>query len=387
MKTIHIRTVCLLLLAGSLVTTTGAQSGHMIVQPAPRVQMAILLDTSGSMSGLIDQARTEVWAIVNQFITATRDGKAPDLQVALYEYGKSALPAEKGYIRQIVPFTHDLDKISEELFALKTNGGEEYCGWVIKDAVEGLAWSGVPNDLKVIFIAGNEPFSQGPVKYQDACKSAIAKGIVVNTIHCGPENAGVDGKWKDGALLADGQFLSIDHNRAVVHIAAPQDKELAELGAKLNTTYLAYGRLGRDSAARQSAQDMNAAASSSTVATQRVAAKASFNYRNSAWDLVDALKYENADLSKLKAEDLPEEMRKMTAEEQKAYVEAKAKERAQIQQQIQQLNDARTKYVAEQMKKQAGGAETLGSAIIEAVRKQAEAKQFKFEHSSSSKVD
>jgi len=360
-----------------------ARPDGMTVELKPCVQMAILLDTSGSMSGLIDQARTELWAIVNEFISARRDGKAPDVQVALYEYGKSSLAADEGYIRQIVPFTNDLDNISEELFALKTNGGDEYCGWVIKDAVEGLQWSPAPNDLKVIFIAGNEPFTQGRVQYQDACKAAITKGIVVNTIHCGPENEGIEGKWKDGALLADGRFLSIDHNRAAVHVAAPQDKEIAELGARLNSTYVAYGSLGRDAAARQSAQDMNAAAASSTVATQRAAAKASYNYRNESWDLVDALKYKNADLGKFKAEELPEEMRKMTIDEQKAYIEAKARERAQIQQQIQRLNDGRTKYIAEQMKKQLNGPDTLGSAVIEAVRQQAEAKQFKFEPSSS----
>ena len=92
----------------------------------PLIQMAILLDTSGSMSGLIDQARAELWSIVNEFIAARKEGKAPEFQVALYEYGKSSVPKETGYIRLIVPFTTDLDKISEELFALTTNGGDEY---------------------------------------------------------------------------------------------------------------------------------------------------------------------------------------------------------------------------------------------------------------------
>ena len=109
--------------------------------PAPLVQVAILLDTSGSMEGLIEQAKSQLWKIVNEFINAKQNGRRPDLQVALYEYGKSSLAKESGWIRQIVPFTNDLDKISEELFKLKTNGGEEYCGWVIKDAVEQLGGS------------------------------------------------------------------------------------------------------------------------------------------------------------------------------------------------------------------------------------------------------
>jgi len=352
----------------------------------PLVQMAILLDTSGSMSGLIDQARTELWAIVNEFIFARRNGLEPELQVALYEYGKSSLDSKDGYIRKIVPFTTDLDKVSEELFALKTNGGSEYCGWVIEEATKSLKWSGSPEDLKVIFIAGNEPFTQGPVDYRQACKAAISKAIVVNTIHCGTEGDGLSGHWKDGAALADGRFLNINHNRRIVHIEAPQDREIAELSVRLNDTYIAFGRAGQMAHERQSAQDKNAAAASKEALLQRAVTKASRNYRNENWDLVDALENSKMELEDVKVEDLPEELRKMTTEERKAYVEAKAKERAEIQQKVQELNEQRKKYIAAETKKHQGKSDTLGSAIIRSVREQAQKKNFVFEsHKKSSK--
>jgi len=360
-----------------------------VILKKPLVQMAILLDTSGSMSGLIDQARIELWAIVNEFIFAKRNGLEPEVQVALYEYGKSSLDAKEGYIRMIVPFTMDLDKVSEELFALKTNGGSEYCGWVIKEATESLQWSPLPDDLKVIFIAGNEPFTQGPIDYREACKGAIAKGIVVNTIHCGSEGEGINGHWKDGASLADGRFLNIDHNRAVVHIEAPQDKEIAELSAKLNDTYIAFGAAGMIAYGRQARQDLNAATASKEALVQRALAKSSFNYKNESWDLVDALKDNITKLEEIEAEELPENMQKMTPEERKAYVEAKTKERAEIQKRIQELNVLRHNYVAAEMKKRHGDADTLGKAIITAVREQAVRKNFSFEQpeASSSKVE
>jgi len=384
-------TICVTaMVAGSwAVSTTLAEDSPTIesalvieepIAPAkPLVQMAILLDTSGSMSGLINQARTELWAIVNEFIFAKRGGVAPELQVALYEYGKSTLPATEGYIRQIVPFTTDLDKVSEELFALKTNGGQEYCGWVIKQATEELTWSKAADDLKVIFIAGNEPFTQGKVDYRQSCKAAIAKNIVVNTIHCGSTGAGISGKWKDGAVLADGKYLNIDQNRQVVHIAAPQDKQITELSIKLNDTYIAYGLRGRELYERQSAQDSSAATLSKEAAIQRAATKASLYYRNDHWDLVDALANDKVKLEDVEAKDLPENMRKMTVKERKAYVEAKKAGRARIQQKIQELNDQRKKYVAAEMKKQQKPGETLGSAITQAVREQAKKKKFKFE--------
>jgi hypothetical protein len=344
----------------------------------PLIQMAILLDTSGSMTGLIDQARAELWSIVNQFAVVTKDGKLPELQVALYEYGKSSVPSEVGYIRMIVPFTTDLDKISEELFALTTNGGEEYCGWVIKDAVESLEWSSSPDDLKVIFIAGNEPFTQGPVDYRQSCKAAISKAIVVNTIHCGTESQGIDGKWNDGSLLADGKCLNIDHNYKAVYIEAPQDAEIAELSGKLNDTYIYYGVNGEDFKQRQTAQDNNAAAMSREAAIQRTVSKSSVQYENSMWDLVDALQQKKVELEEIDVNDLPEEMTNMTVEERENYVKAKSQERLEISGKIQQLNEQRNKYIAEEQKKQQNQTSTLGSAIIEAISEQAKVRNFEF---------
>jgi len=351
------------------------------IEEKPLVQMAILLDTSGSMSGLIDQARTELWAIVNEFIFAKRNGQEPELQVGLYEYGKSSLPGKEGYIRMIVPFTTDLDKVSEELFALKTNGGDEYCGWVIKEASQSLKWSNSPDDLKVVFIAGNEPFTQGPVDYRQACKAAVAKGIVVNTIHCGSTKAALDGKWNDGAVLADGQYLNIDQSRKTVHVAAPQDKQIAELGVKLNDTYIAYGRQGNVAMGRQTTQDQNAAAISIEAELQRAVTKSSTYYRNELWDLVDAVSSNKVKLEDITEEDFPEKLRKMNKEERNIYIEAQAKQRVEIQQRIQELNEQRKKYVAEEMKKRQLQGYTLGSAVIKAVRDQAEKKNFTFESS------
>lgn len=384
MKTKTIRTsLFAALLATVLINLAGAK--EPATKPTaetkkPLVQIAILLDTSGSMQGLIEQAKSQLWRIVNEFAKAKQDGVTPELQVALYEYGKSSLSQERGWIRQIQPLTTDLDAISEALFALRTNGGDEYCGWVIRDAVHDLAWSPSVKVYKAIFIAGNEPFTQGPVNYADSCKAAITKGIIVNTIHCGAEREGINTKWKDGADLADGKYLVIDQNRAIVSIEAPQDKEIAKLGTALNSTYLAYGVDGRLGAGRQVAQDANVAtlAPASGAVVQRSLAKASANYQNAAWDLVDAVKDKDFKLAEVKAEQLPAEMQKMNTDERKAYVETKSKERAEMQAKIQTLNKDREKYVAARIKEIAG-TNTLDAVIISAVREQSAKRNFQFE--------
>jgi hypothetical protein len=381
MKTSHslITTIAVLALASAAFAKSLAPVDPKPAQK-PVVQIAVLLDTSGSMSGLIDQAKSQLWKIVNEFLKAKQDGQTPEVQVALYEYGKSSLSQQSGWIRQIVPLSTDLDKISEELFALKTNGGDEYCGWVIKDAVENLEWSTSPNVYRAIFIAGNEPFTQGPIAYADSCKAAITKGIIVNTIHCGREAEGINTKWQDGALLADGKYMTIDHNRAVAHFEAPQDKELAQLSVELNRTYLAYGSKGQLAASRQSAQDKNAASlpAASGAVAERAVAKASVNYANADWDLVDAAKRKDFKLDQLKTEELPSELQQMNETERKTFIETKTKKRAELQSKIKQLSTEREKAIAAHMK-QNSATNTLDAAMIGAIREQAAGRQFKFE--------
>ena len=343
----------------------------------PRIQVALLLDTSNSMDGLISQAKTQLWTIVNQFIGMHRDGKRPTLEVALYEYGNSGLSLETGYIRQVLPLTTDLDKVSEELFALKTNGGQEYCGHVIADAIHKLEWSSSPDDLKAIYIAGNEAFTQGPTAWDKACRNAISAGVVVNTIFCGGFDEGVSGQWKAGSLLADGDYFAIDQDRKTQPISAPQDKELADLSARLNTTYIPMGREGQVKLQNQKAQDSNAMSLSRGVAAQRAKTKSSDYYRVEG-DLVSEAAADEDAVANVDRETLPEAERKMDAEELKAHVAKLLTTRKELQARILELSKAREAYVAVESKKQAAetGEKTLDQVMIESLQRQAAQRDF-----------
>ncbi len=340
----------------------------------PAVDVAILLDTSNSMDGLIRQAKSQLWTIVGQFAKAQKDGQTPLLRVALFEYGNTHLPASEGYIRQVVPLTDDLDKLSEALFALTTQGGDEYCGQVIDEAITRLDWSREPGAYQAIFIAGNEPFTQGSVDYRKACKRAIEAGIVVNTIHCGNHQAGVRGKWQQGAQLAEGEFFNIDQDRAVVHIPCPQDKIIIRLNTELNKTYLWFGTREKRSVwgMNQTAQDTNAEMAGESVAVGRAITKAGKIYTNRNRDLVDSLKEDDNLLSEVGKEELPEAMQSMTPEERKKHVRQTATKRTELQRQIQQLAAEREAYLAKQRQLQTAetGGATLGDAVVTAIRKQ-----------------
>ncbi|MBV7269447.1 vWA domain-containing protein [Winogradskyella luteola] len=342
----------------------------------PEIKVALLLDTSNSMDGLIDQAKAQLWEIVNELSYAKCEEKSPNLKIALYEYGNDNLNADEGYLRQVIAFSDDLDEISKALFSLTTNGGNEYCGKVLKTALNQLDWGDNKDDLKLIFIAGNEPYTQGQVNYKEASKLAHQNDVTVNTIFCGDYNQGISSYWKDGADLTHGDYMAINHNKATVHIASPYDDKILELNEKLNKTYVAYGKTGRAKMELQAEQDSNARGYNKANAVSRTVSKSSRLYKNSSWDLVDAEKEDNFSYDDLKEEELPKELKGKSKDEIKSYIEKKRKERGKFQQAIAELNIKRRDYIS---KKSADKSNGLENAMVKAIKTQALQKNYKWE--------
>lgn len=343
-----------------------------------QIMLALLLDTSNSMDGLIDQAKSQLWKIVNELAAAKcGDGSRPRIKIALYEYGNDGLPDSEGYIRQVSGLTDDLDLISEKLFALTTNGGSEFCGHVIRTSLNQLAWSTSDADLKMIFIAGNEPFTQGSVSYRLACSAAKEKGVVVNTIYCGDFDEGIRTNWKSGADLTGGSYMSIEQDRKTVYIATPYDKQIDACNERLNKTYIYYGASGEQKKEAQAAQDRNAESYGMSNKVERAVSKSSHAYTNSSWDLVDAAKEDESVIASAPAAQLPKEMQGMSAAQRKAYVDQKAGERKKIQDEIQELNKSRQAYIAAHTPKTDDA--MLDAAMINAIRGKAKEKNLEWE--------
>ncbi|OFX83439.1 MAG: hypothetical protein A2W99_11580 [Bacteroidetes bacterium GWF2_33_16] len=342
------------------------------------IKIALLLDTSNSMDGLIEQAKSQLWTIVNELAKASCDGAKPELQIALYEYGNNWLNPYEGYIRQVVFLTNDLDLVSQKLFELKTNGGDEFCGQVIKASLDQLDWNNSRDDLKMIFVAGNEPFTQGSVDFRDACYRAKNAGIVVNTIFCGDFNEGINTSWKQGAEITGGEYMSINQDCKTVYISSPYDDRIAKLNQKLNSTYISYGTLGRQKKQNQEMQDANAGSISEVNAVKRAVSKASHVYKNETWDLVDAADKEDFKIDKINEDELPAEMKKMNDQEKIKYIDTKKKERGQIQKEIIELNKKREEFVAKQQSETAKE-NVLDDVMLKAIKAQAIAKNLKFE--------
>lgn len=349
-----------------------------ITEPIPSkhyVKVALLLDTSNSMDGLINQAKAQLWDIVNKFTYARCGNETrPNLQIALYQYGNDNLSPKEGYIQQVLGFSSDLDEISEKLFSLTTNGGEEFCGEVIQTSLRQLEWGKNPDNLKMIFIAGNEPFTQGKLNYVDAVTYAKEKDIVVNTIFCGNYEQGISTDWKKGAILTGGEYMAIDHNRQVVQVKTPYDKIIIELNSKLNGTYISFGHLGRSKMTMQRTQDSNAMEMEEGVAVKRAVSKSSRLYNNATWDLVDASANKGFKLSQIPKDQLPKELIGKSESDIKRYIVEKKSERESIQNKINALNVKREAYILKQQKE--GGKGELENAMLTAIKKQAAKKNY-----------
>lgn len=349
----------------------------------PKIQVAILLDVSSSMDGLIEQAKSQLWNMVSTMGKAKCDGGiSPKIEIALYEYGRSTNNQAAGYVKQISAFTSDLDMLSQKLFSLTTNGGDEYCGQVIYTSLQDLKWDAVQENYKVIFIAGNEDFLQGNLLYTKACNEAKQKGVIVNTIYCGDRMQGIREHWNLNAECGNGSFTVINQNEKVEDIPTPYDSMIISLNDKLNNTYMAYGYGGRQNIEMQASVDQLNFASSKGAAIKRTAVKSNSKlYKNESWDMVDADGIDEKFIDKLDKKTLPDSLKNKSTEELKVIVKEKSVLRGNIQKQIGEASTQRELFIANEKAKKAvkNNIATLETEVEKIIKEQAKRYKMKIE--------
>lgn len=347
-----------------------------------KIQVAILLDVSSSMDGLIEQAKAQLWNMVNTLGKAKCNGVSPNIEIALYEYGRQTNDAKNGYVKQINGFISNLDSLSENLFKLNTNGGDEYCGEVIYKSIDELQWDANKNSYKVIFIAGNEDFLQGKIQYTEGCKKAKENGIVVNTIYCGDKMQGVREHWNLGAECGDGSYSNINSNAKFEEIPTPYDSTIYVLNGKLNNTYVSYGYFASSNVSKQAKMDEVNVKMSKSAGIKRATAKAQKNvYRNDDWDLVDAYEKDSLAIKKVDKKTLPDSLRNKSTEEITAIVKFQQQNRATAQNELLELSKKRDAYIAEEKKRKAANTNepTLETEVEKIIKAQAKRYNLKIE--------
>lgn len=345
------------------------------------IQLALLLDVSNSMDGLIAQAKSELWSVVNTAAGAMKNGSPARLEIALYEYGRSTNDRSRGYVKRLLPFTTDLDTVSEVLFSLTTNGGDEFCGEVIHRSLEELPWASGEGIYGVIFIAGNEPFNQGTTVFQNACMQALGRQIIINTIHCGDSITGVNQYWAQGAQLAGGSYFYINQGLKTEDPDTPFDTLIKACNDSINRTYLYYGESGRSYSLNQMRQDANSSMAGKKAYMERASAKGKGSvYRNTHWDAVDAWKADSAALNRIWEAGVDSTLRLRNAQELRSVLQVRSAERDRLRARMGRLSAQRSQYLTANMQARAYTAQaTLGQALARAIREQAGTRGFVFE--------
>ncbi len=337
------------------------------------IQLALLLDCSGSMDGLISQAQAYLWNIVNELSAMQRDYRPARMELALYAYGIEAPGGANDYVTRIAAFTSDLEAISAKLFALETSGSVELCGKVLHRALDELEWSKNENTLRIMVIAGNESFAQGLTDFRAECERAARDQTVINTIFCGNCSEGVELMWRDAAHLAGGTYNCIDHNDEIQDVATPYDGIIDSLNQELNDTYIGYGHGGAERKSMQLYNDANTGQLSKEQSVNRTIVKSSDAYSNGSWDIVDAVAAEELDLET--DEDLlPERFSEASVDVRKFMVSELADKRGEVRRRIQETAELRGRYLSELPRP---AKPSFADALVRSLREQAAARGFK----------
>ncbi|MEZ4829357.1 MAG: hypothetical protein R3C61_24175 [Bacteroidia bacterium] len=335
-----------------------------------KIQIALILDTGPGMSDMLEYAKGTFWILTDELLQQTDQYYTPEIEFALYEYGNRNLRKRDQFIRLIVPFTSDLDWISDELFRLNSSSGRRgvsYCGTAIQAATQQLHWSDSPEARKMIIIAGNEHFGKGPVDYRRAIAMAAHKDIAINTLFAGNYRRGIQLLWQDAAFLGNGLYRNIESSVSPEHYFSPGyfDVQISLYNTQLNQTYLPYGSRGNYYHNRCIELDRMASRFGDSYQRIRTLVKCRSGYRLPGWDLIDAIDTGKMKLEDIAEVDLPQEMRGIGREAQLALLERKRKEREEIKARVLALQAQRE----EDIKRQGGGIrEVPGNPLPELVK-------------------
>lgn len=340
------------------------------------IDIAFCLDTTGSMSGLLEGAKTKIWSIVNTISTAK---PRPTLRIALIGYRD----LNDAYVTRVYDFTTNLEAMYGNLRDFQAQGGgdePEHVNQALHESIHKLNWSKNSAALKILYLVGDAPPHldyQDGFDYKRVSRRAAATGIIINTIQCGNTQS-TQLVWQEIARMAEGKYAAIDQSGGVVHIASPFDAELAKLSGELNKTYVAYGSRGQANMASQRENDV-AAEAAPAAAADRATAKASILYRNDSWDLVDAMKEDEKMLDKISKDQLPAELRSLPREEQKKILKVKEQERTRLQLQIQTLSKKRQDFVDNEKKKTGSKKDAFDAQVLSTLKEQGKNKGITFE--------
>lgn len=359
---------------------------HPVPGQRPKIEAVFVLDTTGSMGGLIQAAKEKIWSIATSMAQAQ---PAPEIRIGLVAYRDRG----DAYVTRVVDLSSDLDTLYATLMDFRAEGGgdgPESVNQALYDAVNKIGWTTDKNVYKVVFLVGDAPPHmdyQDDVKYDVTLNTARQRGIVVNSIQCGDDGTAT-GDWQRVAALGAGQYFQVGQSGGAVAVATPYDKKMAELSRKLDETRLYYGSAKEQAEKKAKLEATDKLHAESSVESR--ARRAAFNASKSGAEnllggneLVEDVKSGKVDLGKIERDKLPASLQALPAPAQKAVVEETAKKREELKQQIGELARERSEYLRKEIAKAGGAKDSLDARVYGAVREQAKTKGLKYDEAAA----
>lgn len=354
-------------------------SAHDYAAPdRPRMEVVFVLDTTGSMSGMIAGAKQKVWAIANKLKSAR---PTPEIRFGLVGYRDRG----DAYITKLFGLTSNLDEVYTNLFAFQADGGgdePESVNEALHKAVRDLQWSTDASVLRVIFLVGDaRPHMdyQDDVKYPETCRLANEKGILINTLQCGRLD-GTETVWREIASRTNGLYAAILQDGGTVRIETPYDREIQRLNLELNATIILYGSKADQANAAKNREVL------ASLSSEAMGDRSSYLSKGEAGsvvsgggDLVVEVMNGRQQLESLDVKQLDEKLQTMPAPARQVYIEKKVAERRTLQAELNAVVAKRDAVVAEKLKELGGKDGVLELDAFRVLESQAKDKGYKFE--------
>ncbi|HEY4203868.1 MAG TPA: vWA domain-containing protein [Xanthobacteraceae bacterium] len=324
----------------------------------PTVEVAFVLDTTGSMGGLIEGAKRKIWSIATAIVDSNPDA---DIRMGLVAYRDIG----DDYVTRTVDLTTDIQDLYAHLLELKAGGGGDWPESVneaLDVAVNKLQWTPGDKARRIVFLVGDAPphmdYAQD-TKYPITLKVAKQKDIIVNAVLAGTaqDTARV---WRDIAQNGNGRFIPIPQDGGqVVIIETPYDDDIIILQKEINGTVIPYGPRAMQKRTEDKTRQLSEVAAAAPASASDMAsylnkrAKVSAEAVTGGGDLVSDVSSGHQKLSAIKDDELPEAFRKLSPDERADALDKQMQTRKALNEKLAALVAKRDKYVAEQQAKSA----------------------------------
>jgi hypothetical protein len=373
----HARAAALTFFMLPLVVVDHAWSSEGVTTSAgikPVVEVAFVLDTTGSMGPLIESAKRKIWSIATAIVDANPEAQIRMGLVAYRDIGDD-------YVTKTFALTTDIQDLYANLLELQARGGGDWPESVneaLHAGITKLAWTQGSEICRIMFLVGDAPphmdYAQD-MKYPEVMRMARERGIVVNAVQAGGARD-TEHVWREIAQMGQGRYIPIPQDGGhLVVIETPYDTEIIELQNHINGTVIPYGpRQQRGDVEKKTRQVAAAPVATATEMAGYMSRNASKNAGEAitgAGDLVSDVKAGRQKLGSVKDDDLPDNIRKMNAAERQSFIDKQVAERNKLNERIATLVKQRDAFVRDSAKKEpTRTADSFDRAVEETLRVQ-----------------